>query len=485
MNRKVLLIAFSALSYLQGNAQQVPFYNHNIINPFVINPAMAGKSGYIDTYLARNQRYSGFNGGAINNVLTIDGPFMQDKGGFGLSVVQQTQGIQQQVGGGLTYAYKVKINEDNDLRMGATFGVLDNRIELAAINVSQDNDPYLTGLRPNALSFNMNAGISYRWKDLRAGIAIPQVVGNKVNFSEQNTRGYYRLARHIMGSVEYNFNLLKRQSLILTPQALVRYVPGAPLQYDISAHIDKPDLGWASVTYKSDYAVQFNLGFHIFKQLHVGYSYEYLIGSINTYSSGFSQEFLIGYTFKGTKTEVVRVEKVEKIREVIKESATNEELARKNKELEEELRRNQEEQEKLRKEKETLEAEKIRTEEMIRQRELERLRAEAEKPKEQAKPNEPKENIDEAYRFVQLDSTDSPDGIYVIGGVFSSKRNAERSLQQNIEDYPNVYLVMNKKNGFFYVVILYTQDAELAKKEFNRFKKKTGLKAWILNYKLE
>jgi type IX secretion system PorP/SprF family membrane protein len=480
MNR-VLCVVLSAFSFLEGNAQQVPFYNHNVVNPFVFNPAMAGKSGYINAYLARNQRYTGFNGGAVNNVLTIDGPFLQDKGGFGLSVVHQTQGIQTQVGAGFTYAYQVKINEDNDLRFGATFGVLDNRIDLAGINVSQANDPYLTGLRPNAVSFNMNAGLSYRWKDLRVGVAVPQVVGNKVNFSEQNTRGYYRLARHIMGSAQYDIQLIEKQSLILTPQAIVRYVPGAPLQYDLTAHVDQPNLGWASVTYKSNYAIQFNLGVHLMRQLHVGYSYEYLIGSINNYSSGFSQEFLIGYTFKSGKTEIIRVtEKVEKIREVLKENPTNEELVRKNKELEEELKRNIEEQERLRVEKEQLEAEKRQTEEMLR------LKAEQDKQKpKEVQPDTPKEDINEAYRFVELDSTDAPDGIYVIGGVFSSRRNAERSLSQNIEDYPDVYLVVNKKNGFFYVVILYTKDEDQAKKEYNRFKKKTGLKAWMLNYKLE
>jgi len=73
----------------------------------------------------------------------------------------------------------------------------------------------------------------------------------------------------------------------------------------------------------------------------------------------------------------------------------------------------------------------------------------------------------------------------VISGVFSSKPNAESTRQKNLANYPDTYLVINQKNGYYYVVILYTTDEALGRAEYKKYVRETGNKTWILKYRYE
>ena len=59
------------------------------------------------------------------------------------------------------------------------------------------------------------------------------------------------------------------------------------------------------------------------------------------------------------------------------------------------------------------------------------------------------------------------------------------ALAKSLETYEKSYLVINKKNGFYYVVILYSLDQEEATKVFKKYKRTTKKDAWILNYHLD
>jgi len=496
MNRLLLFIVFVVMSS-QLFSQQVPFYNHVLQNPFVFNPAMAGASGDVNAFLVRNQRYMAYTGASVNNYLTVDGTFMNDKAGFGLQVSHQSHGIQQQLSSSLTYAYRIRLAESHDLRFGITAGVLDNRMDLSAINVYQQNDPYLVSLRPNVTSFDMSAGLAYSWKSFKLGFAVPQIIGNKVAFDKDNVRGYYRLARHYMLSAEYGVSLSKSNSLILKPVIFVRYVPGAPLQYDLAAQLDYTKIGWVSVGYKSNYSVQMNVGFNILKQFKVGYSYEYLVGTIKNYSSGAHHEIMLGFTFGKKGKEVIKI--VEKIVEVPQEIAKTdevdrekEELQRRNKELEELLLKTlaekellKEQQEKLAREKEAIEKENETLVAVVKEKDE---TAKSDSLVEKKRPTDVElEKIPYAkgYKFVDLDLGDSPDGFYVITGVYSSKKNADQALSNSLKDYENSYLVINQKNDFYYVVIIYSLDQQEATHVFKKYKRSTRKDAWILNYHSE
>lgn len=469
MNKLLLLCVCLCWGNLFG--QQVPFYNHYLINPFVYNPASTGASDYVNASFVRNQRYSSFGSTAVNNYLTVEGPIAKGNMGLGIIVAHQNQGIQQQLMSSLNYSYKLKINEDQNLRFGVSAGVLDNRIDYDQLNAQEINDPYLTGLRPTAPVFDMNVGLMYTWKDLRIGISVPQIIGGKVKYAREKSRGYYQLERHYMMSLEYDFHV--NEKFIIRPNAVLRYVSNTPLQYDVTAMAIYNNMIWASATYKSDYAVQFNAGVRVFDFLRVGYSYELLIGSIKTYNTGMNHEIFLGFSFKGKREKEIQI--VEKEVRVVDDLAARERdsVQKLKDELEDQLKRlleDRAQKDRLQREKDSL---------------ANLAKVVTPVPVDTVKPKNPTPEVipvAKGYHFVNLDKSESPDGFYVITGVFSNRQNADLMLSKNLSEYLNSYLVINESNNYFYVVILYSLDQELASKTFNDYKARKKQKVWILNY---
>lgn len=450
------LFLFSLLvwmcSALELNAQQVPYYNFNMINPVVFNPSFAGASGDINAYVTRGQRYMGYGSGAIDNMLSLEGKFFIPNSGFGLTVGQKSIGIMSQLSASLSYAYHIKLGKEHKLSLGVSGGYLDNRIRKEEINVMQESDPFLMGIKDYRPTYDFNFGIAYKWKGLEIGLSVPQLIGNKVKFSKENTRGYYTLARHFMGTAGYTFQFPSAPKLALTPHALVRYIIGAPIQYDGSVKLDYENIGWFSATYKSDYAVQFNLGFHIFKNLHVGYSYEYIFGSFKNYYSGVNHEFLLGYTFKGGKEkEIIRRVEVQ-----VPDSSLISENDRLKKQLKEALARNK----------------------ALKDSALEN----------QQKELEDKNEFREAknHHFIEKDNSESPAGYYVVIGVYAKDKNLTKNLRRAKALFPDSYYVVNTLNTYNYVTIYYSKDdKQKAIDALEKYKNEVGKDVWILSYKMK
>lgn len=474
--------------------QQVPFYNHYFLNPFVYNPAFTGYSDNVRASLVRNSRNGSFDGGAINNYLTVDAAFSEWNSGLGLMLVGQTHGIQQQFGGNLSYAYFLRINQDHRIRFGVQAGFMDNQIDESEINVEDQDDPYLQNLRKNKLAFNGMAGLAYEWKQLRVGFSIPQILGNKVTFGQDGSRGSYLLQRHYMASAAYSFELTSNGKWLLTPYFLTRFAPGLPYQFDGLLRVEHKDWGWLSAGYKSDYAVEFNAGVRLFKSLEIGYSYELVIGSLNAYHSGMNHEFLLGYTF-GKGGDSKRLAELE---------AKNRQLANDKQEAEDRLRAMLEEKQRERDQfvkdslameqamRDSLLAQEARNRELeARNKELEaqnaRLKQENEKPVEKpvVQNDEDDTQITKAkgYYFVELDQSESPNGYYVITGVFSNRSNADTQKQLCLDNgFNETRLVINKNTGLYYIVILLTPEKAKALETNRNYLKNVNKKTWVLNY---
>lgn len=447
---KFLLASFSVLFALGIYAQQVPFYNNNLRNPAVFNPAYYGFKNTVNAYIVRNQRFQGFDGGAYNHYLTVDGKMFMPQLGFGVELFQYASGLQNQLGGKLGLKYSIRLADKHHLALGATGSFLHNTIDMNKVQVLQAADPYMANIGNNKVTGSLDVGLLYHWEaGLRIGVSVPQVIGNKIVYSDQNTRGYYRLARHIMANVAFDFRFLKDSSLILTPDFMVRYTPGAPIQYDGSIMLEWNKLGWISATYKSDYAVSFNIGFSILKRVQIGYSYEYVIGSLNQHYTGMNHEFMLGYTFhKHKKQEVDSTWYYENI--------------------------------KLRKEIE-------RKDEQIRILLTEKISNLGEE-------KQPKPDYDDKIKnsvrsvsednFVELDTEkESPKGFYVVVGAFWQRSGAENVLSKTKSDFPEGRVIFNKRNELNYVILKYSTDRDPCLDILKSVWDKGYDKAWVLEYK--
>lgn len=288
-------------------AQQLPFSSQYYTDQFVVNPAFTGTSENVNAFLTHRSQWTGIAGAPQTSYLTLDGPTQTKNVGLGLKVYSDVTDMISRTGAFVNYSYKLKIDNDNTLYFGLAMGVLDTKIDFSKSVVLDKDDPLLFQQPQNKTVFSADFGVVYLWKKLTVGFAIPQVLGNSVQYafpSGQNS--YYNLDRHYQGSVKYEFDVIKEKGIIAYPLLMVRNVSGAPFQYDINGVIDWKKIGWAAITYHSNYALAISAGVR-YQNFSLGYSYDIGVSKIRSYT-GSSSEFLLGYVFGERKKGYVRAE---------------------------------------------------------------------------------------------------------------------------------------------------------------------------------
>lgn len=300
--KKSILILAALLSGSVTYAQQIPQYFQYYANPFIYNPAFTGSEEDVNTYLIHRSLFQDIPGAPVTNALTIDGPIREKNVGLGLSLYTDNSDMVNRMGANTSYSYRLKLNDDMNLNLGAAIGVSETRIDFSKTIVRDVNDPFLMKNIQRKAAVDANFGVAYFWDDLQVGISVPQLLGNKVKFEGNDVRTIYQMKRHFLGSIKYSYFINEGKGISVYPLLLVRYAPGTPFSFDINAVADWKNKGWFAVSYKNDYAVGVNLGVRLNNTLSAGYAYDIITGPIKSYA-GMSHEILLGFRFGGKKEE--------------------------------------------------------------------------------------------------------------------------------------------------------------------------------------
>lgn len=341
-----------------ARAQQVGMYNHYFFNPVVYNPAFAGSGEDVRATLISRAQWAGFRNAPQLNMFVLDGPLKEKKIGLGLLLLSDRRGINRRTGGNVSYSYSLNFSEEARLILGISAGVINHSIDFSEAVAEDYSDPTLFFSAQQRTVIDGNAGLAFIWKGLEFGIAAPQLFENKINYPDNTgTRASYAQKRHYMGSLKYKFNLSEEKGISLAPQALVRLVPNTPFQFDGNLNLEWKDKFWVGATYKSSYAVSVNAGVYLHRKFCVGYSYEFITGSVGSYS-GLSHELMMNFRFGGgkeekqPKEEVLPDEKsvnaeprIDSLQEVLSES--QEKIKELNKKLSEQGKKQQQTQEQV------------------------------------------------------------------------------------------------------------------------------------------
>ena len=324
--RKGFVLSLMVLFTLFADAQQIGMYSHYFYNPMIYNPAFTGSGEAVNVMLINRTQWTDFKGAPKLTIFTLDGSLIDKKAGLGLSLISDRKGISNRTGGNLSYSYRLTMNDELHLLLGLSFGIINQTIDFSKALMQNTSDPVLFTDMQRKTTFDGNAGLAAVWKELEFGAAVPQLFGNKISYVDNyNVRAYYTQTRHYMASLKYKYFIVKEKGISITPQGLVRFIPNTPFQFDSNINLDWKDKLWIGATYKSDYAIAANVGFCLYKQLYVGYSYDFIIGNIGKYS-GMSQEIMINFKFAEHKKKEAIVETKTKEQDIVPVNRDYEEL---------------------------------------------------------------------------------------------------------------------------------------------------------------
>ncbi|MEM9325938.1 MAG: type IX secretion system membrane protein PorP/SprF [Bacteroidota bacterium] len=287
------------LSLLSMNcfAQQQVMFTQYMFNNLAINPGYAGTTDALSvTALARRQ-WVGVDGAPNTQTLATHAAIPNTRVGVGLLFVRDAIGISEENTLIASSAYKLQIAEGKTLSMGLQAGFSSYTHDYTDLGII-DDDKFL--LSSSLLVPNIGFGLFYHSERLYAGFSAPYLLNRKlrnasVDLSTEQIRHFYA-----QGGYVFDIN----PSLKLRPHLLLKMVPGAPVETDISANFIYKDLLWMGAAYRSLDAVNFLFQVQASDQFRVGYAYDYTLSELNQVTSG-SHEIMVQYVFSFSKHSMV------------------------------------------------------------------------------------------------------------------------------------------------------------------------------------
>ena len=439
-NTKYIILIVASLFWMKSEAQQLPLFIQYYYNPFVYNPAFTGTAETNNAYLIHRSQWKDMPGSPTTYALTIDGSVKEKEIGLGLSLFNDQTDIFSRTGLYGSYSYHLPLNSEHNIYVGLSAGVIDNKIDFSRTNVTDVNDPLLYNTNRRKVTTDATFGLSYFWQDLTVGFSVPQLLGKKINYDEDNTNVYMRLRRHFIGSVMYNFEI--NEDIDFIPSIMTRAAKGSPFQFDVNANFSWKDMVRAGLSYRLGYSAGMNLGVKLNNNLTAGYAYEYVISPIGKFSGG-GHEIMLGYSFgKKDDKKIKELEAKLQQNQNTTDSLSNL-LNKKDKEHDEEI-------EKLKQAIKEVESSKANTNTTTDKDDHDNL----------GKSDFRHENV---LDYLDEDGNAIPKGYYVVIESFKKKENAQNC--KKTYDEKKVYLpkiIYNRVRGFYYVSIFFTDDQQNA-----------------------
>lgn len=301
--QSVLLTMVFLLGMLQYSlAQQIPLFSQYQFNKYLYNPAVAGSEAFIDAKLIQRYQWRGITDAPRTFNLNAYGPLANEKMGVGGMIYTDIVGPTRRTGFQGSYAYHLQLNDEMRLGFGLGLGFDQYIIDGTQVRLDQGDDPALQNYRGSSYEFTAKFGVYFYSEKYYAGFSIPQIIPDKIQIFESNTN-MAKLEDHYILNGGYKFDI--GDDFKVEPGVLMRWKSPAPVQFDLSVWGYYKDMIWLGITYRTDDAVSFGIGFNYNQMLMIGYAYDYTTSSLSTFSSG-SHEIMLGFRFdtKSSKKEI-------------------------------------------------------------------------------------------------------------------------------------------------------------------------------------
>jgi type IX secretion system PorP/SprF family membrane protein len=287
-------------------AQQDPMYSQYMFNHLNLNPAYAGKDGYMSSALLFRQQWAGINGAPTTQNLVLHGPSANDRHGFGLSIYNDQIGVSNNSALGFSYAFRIHLGTHTRLALGLSGSLTNYRADFGSvrtgsdINPGQPVDPSFAGRRINLWIPNAGTGLFFHSRRFYAGASAPRLLTQSL--ADQNTPSQAKQARHFF--LTTGIMLGEEMAAVkFRPSMLVKYQPASGLQFDLNAHFLFVDRFWLGASFRTEDALVLMAEWNVAQWLRIGYAYDYARSALSTYTTG-SHEFMLGVDLNFKKAMV-------------------------------------------------------------------------------------------------------------------------------------------------------------------------------------
>jgi type IX secretion system PorP/SprF family membrane protein len=309
MNKIRFLFFFSFLSafiYISGQAVPdstsislgYPVYSQYLQNGLLINPAYAGSRGSLSAFLSYRMQWLGIPDAPVFQSVSLNAPMKNDKVGLGLMLQFMKFGVTKSQSIYASYAYNIKL-EKGKIAFGLKGGFDRSNSDYSGLKTTVPNDPVFTGNDKPYFLPNFGAGVYYFSDKLFGGISVPAFLSYRKNSSTNSVEVYHSFSQ---------YDLIFSGGGLITFSPVFKFKPSVLIdyslestkgltQFDINGNFILADLIWLGASWRTTEEVVVGiLQVQLNPQFMFGFSYDYPVGRMNSFSKG-STEFILRYEF--------------------------------------------------------------------------------------------------------------------------------------------------------------------------------------------
>lgn len=300
MKNLIYLLTFILLT-ASVKAQQLPSTSLYNVNKFQINSAYAGFNNCTEGYLSHRSQWVGIDAAPKISFLSLHSGIAKNMG-LGANIVFDKTDIISKFSGSLSYAYRIKLGSQHNLRLGLSVGMYQISVKPSNAIVDDITDDIVIGGNQSSIAFKNDFSLFYNYKNFQLGVSVPQVFETNANYSIVNGNGSFGLKRHIITYAGYNIKLTEKLSL--QPSALYKTFNGSQNQLDINSQITYNNFVSIGAGYRTNSGLLARFGVNLKELVTLAYAYE-LPGNNTTSLASSTHEIMLGVKFCESKQEKI------------------------------------------------------------------------------------------------------------------------------------------------------------------------------------
>ena len=275
-----------------------PVFSQYLQNGLLINPAYAGTRGSLSAFMSYRMQWMGIPDAPVFQTVSLNAPMKNDKVGLGIMAQFMKFGFTKSQSFYASYAYHISLGKGK-LSLGLKGGFDRSNTDYTDVLTTTKNDPVFSSNDKPYLLPNVGAGVYYFSDQFFAGASIPAFLSYKKNISTSSVGPHHSFKEYEVifsagGLITFS------QVFKFKPSVLIDYSfekTKRLTQFDINANFILGDLIWLGGSYRtSEEVVVGILQVQLNPQFMFGFSYDYPVGRMNSYSKG-SSEFILRYEF--------------------------------------------------------------------------------------------------------------------------------------------------------------------------------------------
>lgn len=308
MKKRLLILILILLGPVSILAQQTPLYNQYMLNPYLINPAVAGSDGYTTLNLTARHQWVGFKNAPTTQAFSLQSrllkrsfiiktkspkkrtrkPSRSGRVGLGGIAFNDMNGLMQRTGVNVTYAYHIPMHA-GQLSFGLSGVIYQTKLHDKDLTFYNPNEPLIgSGLQRIIVVPDANFGVYWLTHEYYLGLSVFQLFESYLKVGNSAWKDYHMM-RHYYLNGGYRFFI--NNNLEVEPSVLVKTTRQLLVQVDANCKVYFRDVFWLGMSYRSVSSVAVLMGLKE-DRYYFGYAFDFGLNNLARQTYG-SHEFMI------------------------------------------------------------------------------------------------------------------------------------------------------------------------------------------------